>query len=270
MIVRVIAGPPEGVLVIPDAVVLLAGNSRPHAVWRNELGGVTFEIDGAAGHRFVKWAPAGSGIDLSAEAERLRWASSYAPVPRVLSHGADVSGQWLVTAALPGTSPIAARWKADPHTAVVGLGRGLRALHEALPVPSCPFDWSAERRIADATRRASLGRLRPTDWHPEHAALTVEQALRRIGDPPPPDQLVVCHGDACAPNTLLDDDGRPCGHVDLGALGLADRWADLAVATWSTEWNYGPGWTDVLIEAYGVNRDQPRIDYYRLLQDLGP
>jgi kanamycin kinase len=24
--------------------------------------------------------------------------------------------------------------------------------------------------------------------------------------------------------------------VDLGELGIADRWADLAVATWSTEW----------------------------------
>ena len=55
---------------------------------------------------------------------------------------------------------------------------------------------------------------------------------------PPIDRLVVCHGDACAPNTLIDDDGRCCGHVDLDALGVADRWADLAVATMSLEWNY--------------------------------
>ena len=82
--------------------------------------------------------------------------------------------------------------------------------------------------------------------------------------------MVVCHGDACAPNTLIGDDGRWSGHVDLGSLGIADRWADLAVASWSTDWNYGPGWEDVLLRAYGVESDPRRLAYYRLLWDLGP
>ena len=55
----------------------------------------------------------------------------------------------------------------------------------------------------------------------------------------------------------------------LGSLGVADRWADLAVATWSTEWNYGPGWDDDLLAAYGVHTDPERTAYYRLLWDLG-
>lgn len=33
------------------------------------------------------------------------------------------------------------------------------------------------------------------------------------------------------------------------ALGVADRWADLAVATWSTTWNYGPGWEEPVLDA---------------------
>ncbi len=72
------------------------------------------------------------------------------------------------------------------------------------------------------------------------------------------------------PNTLLSDDGRWCGHVDLGSLGVADRWADLAVATWSTEWNYGVGWEEMLLDAYGVDTDPDRMAHYRLLWDLGP
>ena len=83
-------------------------------------------------------------------------------------------------------------------------------------------------------------------------------------------RLVVCHGDACAPNTLLHADGRCSGRVDVGALGLADRWADLAVATWSTRWNYGPGWEGWLLDAYGIDADPERTAYYRLLWDLGP
>ena len=75
--------------------------------------------------------------------------------------------------------------------------------------------------------------------------------------------LVVCHGDACAPNTLLDAAGRFLGHVDVGRCGTADRWADLAVASWSLEWNYGQGWDDRFFAAYGVEADADRIDFYR-------
>jgi membrane-associated phospholipid phosphatase len=65
-------------------------------------------------------------------------------------------------------------------------------------------------------------------------------------------------------------DGRWTGHVDLGSLGVADRWADLAIATWSTQWNYGPGFEAALLDAYGIHPDPERTAYYRLLWDLGP
>ena len=79
---------------------------------------------------------------------------------------------------------------------------------------------------------------------------------------------MVCHGDACAPNTLIGDDGRWSGHVDLGALGVGDRWADIAIATWSTQWNYGPGWERALLDAYGIEPDPERTAWYRLLWDM--
>jgi len=91
-----------------------------------------------------------------------------------------------------------------------------------------------------------------------------------VADIPPIDKLVVCHGDTCAPNTLLTPDGRFAGHVDLGALGVADRWSDLAIATWSTTWNYGDGWEEPLLDAYGIAPDPERTEYYRLLWEVGP
>ncbi|HXC82820.1 MAG TPA: phosphotransferase [Trebonia sp.] len=100
-------------------------------------------------------------------------------------------------------------------------------------------------RAGAPRRRPPGGRGRPAEpavWHPSHQALSVTTALERAAAIPPVDKLVVCHGDACAPNTILADDGRWSGHVDLGVLGTADRWADLAVAAWSAGWNYGPGW----------------------------
>ncbi len=238
-----IAGPPPADVPVPAAVRRLAHGAVTVPVWRNQLGGLTFEVaaDGPD-HRFVKWAPAGTALDLPAEAARLRWAAPFVTVPTVLEEGADADGAWLVTRAVAGRSAVSARWLADPVGASRAIGAGLRMLHDTLPVADCPFSWS----VADRVGRAGV----------DPAA---------VGEPPPDDRLVVCHGDACAPNTLIDDDGRVTGHVDLGALGLADRWADLAVATWSTVWNYGEGHEQHVLDAYGIDPDADRTEFYRRL-----
>ena len=238
-----LASAPRGPVEVPDAV--RARVRDPEAVWRNELGGLTFR-DSRAG-RYLKWNPVGTGISLAAERDRLVWAVRYHPVPEVLEYAADERGELLVTRAIPGESAVAPRWVREPRAAVRAIGEGLRALHEALPVIDCPFSWSAESRLA---------RLDPVVGD-------------ELGDPPPVDRLVVCHADACAPNTIVGPDGRWSGHVDLAALGVADRWADLAVAAMSLGWNYGEGWDDEFHDAYGVEPDRERIAYYRALWNAG-
>lgn len=228
---------------IPERVRALAGAAALSPVWLNGIGGLTFRTDDG---RYIKWGPHDAEANMRDEAERMRWARQWIVVPEVLAQGQDADHEWLVTAALPGRSAVDPRWRDDPRTAVRGVGEALRALHDALPVDECPWSWGPEWRIANAAERG----------------VTVPSDLRT---PPPVDLLVVCHGDACMPNTLLDDDGRPLAHVDLAALGTADRWADIAVASMSTTWNFGPGWEDALIEAYGVEPDRKRLEYYRRL-----
>jgi kanamycin kinase len=252
----------------PAAVLELAAARPVRLAWEND-DALTFEVGEGPDQCFVKWAPAGSPLDLAAEAARMTWALAYTPVPRVLAEGADREGSWLVTAALPGQNAVSQRWLADPLTAVTAIGEGLRAMHDALPAADCPFSWMARDRVAAARRAAAARRLDASNWAPEHRKLGVEGVLAQVQDIPPADKLVVCHGDACAPNTLVTDDGRWSGHVDLGDLGVADRWADLAIATWSTGWNYGPGWEQLLLDAYGIKPDAERTRYYRLLWEFG-
>ncbi|GAB2486367.1 aminoglycoside 3'-phosphotransferase [Promicromonospora xylanilytica] len=264
---------PTDSVAVPDVVREIAGDGLVTPVWSNELGGLTFRIDpGGAGQDdtgqgaiYVKWGPrteraAAEGVDLADEAARLRWAGARTPVPHVLEVGADEHAEWLVTAAIEATSAVAPRWLARPETAARAIGAGLRAFHDALPVDECPWTWSISDRIAAAETRAARGHA-ADGWSAE--------ALARLLDAPDHDRLVVCHGDACAPNTLLDDDGGWAAHVDLGALGIADRWADLAIATYSLGWNYGPGHDHLVYEAYGIDEDPDRVAYYRLLWDLG-
>lgn len=237
-----IGGIPREAIEAPARVRALAGGAEPVPVWRNQLGGVTWR----AGDTYIKHGPRHGEASMAEEAERLHWAAPFTAVPRVLAHGETGTEEWLVTAALTGESGVAPRWVAQPEVAVRAIAEGLRALHDALPIDRCPFDWSVPARISRAAGRG----------------VRLPDELR---DPPPIDRLVVCHGDACAPNTLLRGDGRWLAHVDVGSLGVADPWADIAVATMSLEWNYGSGWDELFLEAYGIDPDPLRAAYYRAL-----
>ena len=235
-------------MVVPAAVRVLAAGQRLTPVWQNELGGLTFQVGSEPERTFVKWAAEGSGLDLMAEEERLKWAIAFTLVPRVLDSGVDSDGAWLLTEGLPGDSAVSPRWLQHPEVAVRAAGHGLRRMHEALPLAVCPFSWSVEDRLERAREQGSA-----VDDFPSAPAI---------------DRLVVCHGDPCVPNTLVNDAGHWAGHVDMASLGVADRWADIAVGSWSTEWNYGPGWQATYLSAYGVEADAERIAFYRALWDL--
>jgi kanamycin kinase len=232
-------------ITVPTRVRELALGAELHPVWHNAIGGLTFRTDDG---RYIKWGPHDPEARMSDEAERMRWAREWIAVPEVIDQGEDTEQEWLVTAALPGWSAVDPRWSGDPASVVREVGRALRELHESLPADECPWEWSVSSRIENAAARG----------------IEVPQTLRT---PPPVDRLVVCHGDACLPNTLLDDAGRAFAYVDLAALGVADRWADIAVASMSTTWNFGRGLSDALIEAYGVEPDRRRLAYYRRLWD---
>lgn len=199
---------------------------------------------------------------------RFQWAGSYLPVPDVIECGKESDVAWIITGRLDGVDATSDLLGEDTGSLVDLLAEGLCRFHTA-PVRDCPFDFTLDAALAHVRRRASAGAIDPIrDFHPEHADLTVSAAIDRlVSDRPLAEDLVVCHGDYCLPNVLVDR-GRVTGFVDLGELGVADRWWDLAVATWSVSWNLGEGYEDRFLAAYGIERDSARIAYYRLLYDL--
>lgn len=224
------SAPPPGTPV-PDAISVWAddhGYRVEELVWRNELGDVTARLTRPEHPTvYAKW----SERDLIDEAERLSWLSGRFPAPAMADYVAHEDGSLVVTLAIDASSAVSERWKQDPDAAARAFGEGLARLHSLDPA-DCLFG--------------------PPEW---------------VGDQDDVDEVVIIHGDACAPNTLLDDEGRFAGIVDLGDLGVAERWADLAIASWSLEWDYGPGHEAAFWEAYGEEPDEERIAHYRRLWD---
>ncbi len=87
-------------------------------------------------------------------------------------------------------------------------------------------------------------------------------------------QLVVCHGDLCLPNILVDPaTGQVTGLIDLGRLGTADPYGDIALLLATAR----ETWTDDVMarradqefaEIYGTELDPERQDFYLRLDPL--
>ena len=228
----------------------------------------TWRLRGPEGTvRFAKVDTAGAYPSLRAEAERMIWAVAYLPVPTVVALEQLGDTTVLLTEALPGHDATDPLWHDDLPTLVRAMGRGLRRFHEAVDEEWCPFRFDLDRALEHVARRVEAGAVAGR-FHPVHAGLTAEKALALLRRwRPGSEDLVVCHGDYCPPNMLLEG-RRVTGYVDLGELGVADRWWDVAVGAWSAGWNFGEEHEARFYEGYGIDPDPARIRFYRLLYDL--
>jgi len=234
------------------------------------------------GTRFAKIVDAPGIATLAEERDRVLWlAERPMPVlgPALLAWRERDSGACMVTSAVPGIgadrlSP------ADLLRAWAGIGRAIRRIHD-IPVAACPFrDHDLLARMALARDVITRGAVNPDFLPPGDRGrdpATILAGLER-GLPEvlarEADDLVVCHGDPCLPNIMVDPGTLAVtGFIDLGRLGMADRHADLALLTA----NARETWPDeataraadaALMEAYGMPFDPDRLAFYLRLDPL--
>ncbi|WP_158882850.1 APH(3') family aminoglycoside O-phosphotransferase [Amycolatopsis anabasis] len=216
------------------------------------------------------------GFHPLAEVERLAWLREQGfPAPEVREAGERDGSSWLVTTAVPGRSA-AAEWPAEHRGEVVdALADLARELH-SVPVEECPFDRRLEVTVPHARQAAEAGLVDLEDLDEERAGWPAARLVEELDRTRPDrEELVVCHGDLCLPNVLLDPDTRKVtGVIDVGRLGVADRYADLALATRSLASDdlnprYGPELADRFLARYGERDvDVERIAFYRLLDEF--
>lgn len=258
-----VAGPVAGAV---DCPITVAGGGAVGGVAGGAVGGVV------------------GGVDTGAAAD---------PVSSALG-GADQRGHEivqepavavLVTSAVPGV-PISSVRRSDARVAARSLALLLRDLH-AIPVSSCRFDRTLAVTVPAACAAVAVGVVDAGDFDEERTGLEPSTVLEELLAAAPrasvaePGDLVVCHGDACLPNVLVDPETlQPTGIVDVGRLGVADRHQDLALATRSLadpDLNpaFGPGCADAFLESYlsesGLEHsrvDPDRLAFYRLLDEF--
>lgn len=218
---------------------------------------------------FLKQGEGRCAADIADEYVRLRWLQGQLPVPRLVAFAEQAGSAWLLSEALPGI-PAYAWLQANPGRwaeAVAGMARFLRCLH-ALPAETCPFNAALPLRLAAARANIDAGRVAEDEFDAARAGWSAEQVWDRLHMLLPIDaEPVVTHGDFSLDNIFLDDAGAVTGVIDLGRVGVADRYQDLAILA-NCLAEFDAGLNDVLFEAYGSPPDARRIEAHLLLDEL--
>jgi streptomycin 3"-kinase len=216
---------------------------------------------------------------LAAERDRTVWINNTdIPSARVLDWRETEAGACLVTQAVPAV-PASELDPSSLQRAWPFVAGAVRALH-GLTAELCPFDRGLasmmslaratvrEGRVIVAYLPVALQRTPPTQILRQiEAELPLRLAEERDG-------LVVCHGDLCLPNILVDPStGQVRAFIDMDRLGTADPYGDIALLlatareTWSDEAMASRA-DQQFCEIYGTELDGERQDFYLRLDPL--
>lgn len=231
------------------------------------------------GSRYAKCLPADAAASLEEERDRVGWLGEQGvPGPRVLDWRVTPDAACLVTSTVAGVTADrvpAARLR----SAWESIADAVRRLHE-LPVRECPFTRDLSRMLATARDVVARGAVNPEFLPEDQRGTPAGELLARLV--PQLEQrlaqeaagAVVCHGDLCLPNIVLDPETmNVAGFIDLGRLGAADPYADIALLlansreTWADE---GQAYEadEAFAERYGIVLDRDREKFYLHLDPL--
>ncbi|WP_441297536.1 APH(3'') family aminoglycoside O-phosphotransferase [Actinosynnema sp. ALI-1.44] len=238
-----------------------------------------FVFRSADGSRYAKCVPAADESVLAQERDRADWLGTTGiPGPSVLDWITGDEGACLVTSAVPGV-PADGLSAEELRKAWPAIAEAARALH-AVPAGKCPFTRDLAKMFTLAQDVVERGAVNP-DFLPEEqigtppgellGRLATQLDLRLAQETA---DTVVCHGDLCLPNVILDPDTLAfAGFIDLGRLGKADRYADISLLlansreTWSDEDEASTA-DEAFARDYGIALDQSRQEFYLHLDPL--
>ena len=210
-----------------------------------------------------------------------RWLEHKIPIPTILSYSTQDDLAYTLMTKMDGDMLCSQDNLAAPQRLIKAVAQGLKMLWK-IDVRECPYSTSRlDERLKAAEYNVINGLVDLDNVEPETFGpggfKNPEELLAWLKNNCPEEDIVLTHGDFCLPNIFVKD-GCISGFIDLGKMGPADRWQDIAIAIRSLDHNFNGKYTggkkifdfcpQMLIDELGVAWDEEKYRYYILLDEL--
>lgn len=209
----------------------------------------------------------------------MHWLEGKLPVPKVICYERDSEYQYILMSKVPGRMSCDEYYLEHPQELLLLLSEAMKMLW-SIDISDCPRNRDIDGELREARYRVEnhlvdLDNVEPTTFG-EGGFKDPEELLEWLENNRPDYEPILSHGDFCLPNIFIED-GRISGFIDLGDMGIGDRWRDIALCYRSLKYNFDgtfggkvyPEFSpELLFDVLGVSPNPEKLKFYLLLDEL--
>lgn len=204
------------------------------------------------------------------------------PVPKIIEYEEENDLSYTLMSKIKGKMLCDEDILKNPELLIELLSEGLKLLW-SIDISDCKIEevsyikqrlkvarYNVENNLVDVNNVMA-------DTFGANGFATPKDLLEWLENNVPEVEPVFSHGDYCLEN-IFTLNNQISGFIDLGKSGIADRWQDLAICireldgVFSNEYvkdfDYSQYSSDMLLAKLGIKRDNEKIKYYMLLDEL--
>ncbi len=215
------------------------------------------------------------------EAAIVRWLGEKLPVPAIPAYCVKDGIAYTLMQKAKGNMLCARDYFNNPELIIKLVAEGLRILW-SVDISNCPCSYSRlSERLKHAEYNVEHGHVDTENVAPDtygpNGFADPKELLAWLKEHRPEEDLVLTHGDFCLPNLLAEGD-QIQSFIDLGRMGPADRWQDIAISIRSISDNLSGKYSggkkyydfkpEMLLKELGIPFDEEKFRYYKLLDEL--
>lgn len=255
---------------IPESLQSLIADNDWHEITEGESDARVFRLQQGADVRYLKISAHDAQTPVKNDKVRLDWLAGCIAVPKMLHYCESENHQFLLMTAIDGLHPMHNDLDWSPQERVQFLAEAAKHFH-ALPITDCPFTWRVDEQIEVARHRVDIAHIKTHLLETQWQSYTPQSLFDKLVSlKPDAEDIVVAHGDLYPINIRAHPAEKSLlGYIDVGRMGLADRYTDLALIANAIRWHMGADWIPYFFRAYGIDTiDTPKLHFYQLINEF--